>query len=322
MRVKVVYIGSGDIGLPSLRWLLGAPSIEVLAVVTQPDRAAGRGMTVRVSLIKELSLSRGVEILQPRRVREPEAVAAIAALRPDLLVVMAYGQILPQALLDVPRAGALNLHASLLPRHRGAAPVHAAILSGDRTTGITAMWMDEGLDTGDVLLSRPIEISPDDTAGSLHDRLAQLAPSVLEESLSLISGGRAPHIRQDNASATYAPKLSRASGSIDWSASAEQIALRVRGLHPWPGCTAELCLADGRGITVKIHRATPVEGSAAPGELAGGLRVGCGGGGLLEISELQAPGGRAMAAGAFLRGHAVRDFAAAAAPPQEQAQQQ
>ena len=308
--MRVVFLGSGDIGLPSLQWLLDTPLVEVLAAVTQPDRAAGRGMSVRVSHIKELAVSRGIEVFQPRKIREPEAVAHIAALQPDLLIVMAYGQILPQQLLDIPKFGALNLHASLLPRYRGAAPVHAAILSGDRTTGITSMWMDAGLDTGDILLAREIAITPDETAGSLHDRLAELAPAVLEESLTLIGAGRAPRITQDDISATYAPKLDRAFGRIDWSVSAEEIVRRVRGLHPWPGCTADLQLSGGRNITVKIHRAAAVEGAAAPGEIREGLRVGCGGGGLLEIIELQAPGGRQMSAAEFLRGHAAVRFEA------------
>jgi methionyl-tRNA formyltransferase len=319
--MRVVFLGSGDIGLPSLRWLLDAPSVDLLAVVTQPDRPAGRGMSVRVSRVKELAVSRGLEVLQPRKIRETESVARIAALQPDLLVVMAYGQILPQSLLDIPRLGALNLHASLLPRHRGAAPVHAAILSGDLMTGVTSMWMDAGLDTGDILLAREIAIAPEETAGSLHDRLAELAPAVLEESLTLINAGRAPRIKQDDASATYAPKLDRAYGRIDWSASAQEIARRVRGLHPWPGCTAELQLSGGRNIAVKIHHANAVDGAASPGEIHESLRVGCGGGGLLEILELQASGGRPMSAADFLRGHAVVRFAASPSHQQQQAQQ-
>lgn len=302
--MRVIFMGSGDIGLPSLEWLLGPAGMEVLAVVTQPDRPAGRGMSVRASRIKDLAISRGVEVFQPRKIREPEAIAHIAALQPDLLVVVAYGQILPQQLLAVPKLGALNLHASLLPRHRGAAPIHAAILSGDRTTGITSMWMDAGLDTGDILLSQEIVIAPDETAGSLHDRLAELAPKVLGESIRLIRDGSAPRIRQDESLATYAPKLDRASGRIDWSQSAEEIARRIRGLHPWPGSSADLVLADGKQITVKIHRTAGVEGSAPPGSIANGLMVGCGRG-LLQILEIQAPGGRIMSAEEFLRGHAI-----------------
>lgn len=306
--MKVVYLGSGDIGLPSLEWLLGARDVELLAAVTQPDRAAGRGMSVRPSRTKELALSHGVEVFQPPKVRAPEAVAHIAAMKPDLLVVMAYGQILPPPLLDAPRLGALNLHASLLPRHRGAAPVHAAILAGDLKTGITSMWMDAGLDTGDILLQREIEIAPEETAGSLHDRLAALAPKVLGESMRLIAGGRTPRIKQDEKLATYAPKLDRDSGRVDWSLSAENIARRVRGLHPWPGSHADLILAGGQIVTAKVRRAVAAPGSAAPGAIADGLRVGCGGGGLLDILELQLPGGRSMAAADFLRGHSVRAF--------------
>jgi methionyl-tRNA formyltransferase len=150
--MNVIFLGSGDIGLPSLQWLLDDAGTTVSAVVTQPDRAAGRGLRVRLSAIKELATARGIPVLQPAKVRDPKAVAEIASYRPDLLVVMAYGQILPQSLLDVPRLGALNLHASLLPRHRGAGPVHAAILAGDAKSGVTVMWMDAGLDTGDILL--------------------------------------------------------------------------------------------------------------------------------------------------------------------------
>jgi methionyl-tRNA formyltransferase len=306
--VKIVYLGSGDIGLPALEWLLGAAGIELRAVVTQPDRASGRGLSVRISRIKELAAARGVEVFQPPKVRAPEAVAHIAALAPDLLVVMAYGQILPQSLLDVPRLGALNLHASLLPRHRGAAPVHAAILAGDGVTGITSMWMDAGLDTGEMLLRREIVIGRDETAGSLHDRLAALAPEVLRESMQLIREGTAPRLKQDESVATYAPKLDRSSGRIDWSRSAEEIARCIRGLHPWPGSQADLILATGQTVTAKIHRATAAPGTAAPGAIAGGLRVGCGGGGLLDILELQMPGGRAMTVADFLRGHSVRAF--------------
>ena len=294
--MKIVYLGSGDIGLPALEWLLGAAGIELRAVVTQPDRAAGRGLSVRISRIKELAAARGVEVFQPPKVRAPEAVAHIAALAPDLLVVMAYGQILPQPLLDVPRLGALNLHASLLPRHRGAAPVHAAILAGDGVTGITSMWMDAGLDTGEMLLRREIVIGRDETAGSLHDRLAALAPEVLRESMQMIREGTAPRLKQDESVATYAPKLDRGSGRIDWSRSAEEIARRVRALYPWPGSQADLILATGQTVTAKIHRATAAPGTAAPGAIAGGLRDGCGGGGLVDILELQMPGGRAMTA--------------------------
>jgi len=320
--VKVIYMGSGDIGLPSLRCLLEEREVDVLAVVTQPDRPAGRGMTVRPSRIKELALQHGVEVLQPEKVRETGTVALLASLVPDILVVMAYGQILPQSLLDVPRLGAINLHASLLPRHRGAAPIHAALLAGDHVSGITAMWMNAGLDTGDILLQRECEVTDEDTAETLHDRLAALAPEALSAALALVRAGRAPRIKQDDSAASYAPKMDRSLGRIDWHESAEAIALRIRALHPWPGCSAEMITDDGRRTTLKILRASAETGTAPAGELREGMMVGCGGGGLLRILQLQAPGRKAMEAEAFLLGHRVRNFSIAVAESRQQAVQQ
>lgn len=306
--MRVVFLGSGDIGLPLLRWLSSAPGLDLVAVVTQPDRPAGRGLQLTPCAVKETALSRGLPVRQPERIRDPRAVEDIAVLRPDLLVVMAYGQILPQALLDVPRLGALNLHASLLPRHRGAAPVHAAVLAGDAVSGVTVMWMDAGLDTGDILLSKEYPLAPDETAGSLHDKLAGLAPLALSEALDLIRAGRAPRIGQDDALSTYAPKLTRDSGKIDWSASAESIARRIRGLYPWPGCTAELELAGGGRVAVKVHRAAVCAHAADPAR----LRFSCGDGGVVELLEVQPAGGRRMAGCDFARG---RDIAGPI-PPQ------
>lgn len=299
--MRVVFLGSGDIGLPTLRWLQAAPEVKLVGVVTQPDRPAGRGLQLTPCAVKELSLGHGLPPLQPTRVRAPEVVAQIAELQPDLLVVMAYGQILPQELLDVPKLGALNLHASLLPRHRGAAPVHAAILAGDAKSGITVMWMDAGLDTGDILLAEECAIGPDDTAGDLHDRLADIAPVALAEALALIRAGRAPRITQDNALSTYAPKLTRALGRIDWTRSAEEIARTVRGLHPWPGCTTELQEQSGRRVEVKIHRAVASGGAADPARLI----FPCAGGSALELLEVQAAGGRRMGAAEFVRGRKI-----------------
>lgn len=305
--MRVVFLGSGDIGLPTLRWIQAAPEVELVGVVTQPDRPAGRGLQLTPCAVKELSLGQGLPPLQPTRVRAPEVVAQIAQWQPDLLVVMAYGQILPQELLDVPRFGALNLHASLLPRHRGAAPVHAAILAGDAKSGITVMWMDAGLDTGDVLLAKECSVGPGDTAGVLHDRLAELAPVALSEALELIRAGRAPRLKQDDTQSTYAPKLTRALGRIDWTRSAEEIARAVRGLHPWPGCTAELQDENARRVEVKIHRAVASGATADPARLV----FPCGGGGVLELLEVQAAGGRRMSAAEFVRGRRISRAVAA-----------
>jgi methionyl-tRNA formyltransferase len=253
--------------------------------------------------------------LQPAKIRAPESVGEIAVLQPDLLVVMAYGQILPQALLDVPPLGALNLHASLLPRHRGAAPVHAAVLAGDDKSGITVMWMDAGLDTGNVLLRAPCPIESGETAGSLHDKLADLAPQALAEALALVAAGRAPREPQDHTLATYAPKLDRSLGVIDWKAAAADIERNVRGLHPWPGCSTEVDLEDAERLALKIHRVDAREGRAPAGTFVEGTPlVGCGGGGLIELLEVQPAGGRRMGGADFLRGHRVRRVSAGSGP--------
>jgi methionyl-tRNA formyltransferase len=299
--MRVVFLGSGDIGLPVLRWLASAPGIELAAVVTQPDRPAGRGLRLTACAIKEYALGRGLSPRQPERIRDPQVLEDLASLRPDLFVVMAYGQILPQELLDLPRLGALNLHASLLPRHRGAAPVHAAVLAGDAASGITVMWMNAGLDTGDILLAKECRVEPEETAGSLHDKLADLAPVALSEAIELIRSGRAPRVRQDESVSTYAPKLTRAFGKIDWSKSAAEIARLARGLHPWPGCTAEVELEGGRMVVLKVHRAAVSDLPADPPQ----LRFACGGGGVIELLEVQPPGGRRMAGTDFARGHMV-----------------
>lgn len=299
--MKVVFMGSGDISVPTLQWLTSAPGIELVGVVTQPDRPAGRGLQVVPSAVKQLAVSRGILIMQPARVRTPEAVEQIAALQPDVLVVMAYGQILPQQLLDVPRLGALNLHASLLPRHRGAAPVHAAILAGDSASGVTVMWMDAGLDTGDMLLLKECAIDSVETAGTLHDKIAALAPAALAEAMSLIGEGHAPRVKQENSLATYAPKLDRSLGRLDWTRSADEVDRVIRGLYPWPGCTTVVELEDGRRLDLKIHRAEISHQPANPAE----LRFSCAGGGVISLLEVQAPGGRRMSAGDFARGNKV-----------------
>ena len=304
--MNVVYLGSGDIGLPTLEWLLASPEVRVVGVVTQPDRPAGRGLQVKPCAVKELAIRHGLVPLQPAKVRGMEAVAQLAALEADLFVVMAYGQILPQEVLDLPRLGAINLHASLLPRHRGAAPVHAAVLAGDRISGITVMWMDAGLDTGDILLREECELQPDETAGSLHDRLAQLAPEALARAIRLIAGGHAPRVRQEESEASYAPKLDRTQGRLCWGASAADLDRRIRGLYPWPGCTAVAELENGKSVDLKVHRAAVREGAAPAGDLAGGLRIGCGGGGLLELCEVQPAGGKKMSGEDFLRGYRPR----------------
>jgi methionyl-tRNA formyltransferase len=246
-----------------------------------------------------------VLLLQPARIKDRQAIEEIRVLRPDAIVVIAYGQILPHEVLGIPRIACLNLHASLLPRWRGAAPIQAAIAAGDPETGITVMYMAEGLDTGDILLRRRIDILPSDTGGSLHDRLAQIAPEALLEALQMLAKGDAPHIPQDNGVATYAPKLTRDDGKIDWSESAEIIERKIRAFNPWPGAFMTL---DGRKL--KIFLASIVDLSGKAGEI---LRcdkelVIAAGKDALSLREVQLEGKRRMSAAEFLRGHPALSF--------------
>ncbi|HEV8184737.1 MAG TPA: methionyl-tRNA formyltransferase, partial [Chthoniobacterales bacterium] len=233
--MRVVFIGTGDIGVPVLRWLIESEVHELAGIVTQPDRPVGRDQRIQPPPIKAAAAGLCIPVFQPERIKREEGIREIQALAPDVIVVMAYGQILPPAVLETPRLACLNLHASLLPRHRGAAPIQAAIAVGDDESGITVMYMDEGLDTGDILLESKVRIAADETGGSLHDRLAQIAPRVLEEALDLLSSGRAPRVQQDNTRATYAPKLERDHGLISWRESAEVIERKIRAFNPWPG---------------------------------------------------------------------------------------
>lgn len=289
--------------MPTLRALLEAGGHEVAAVVTQPDKPAGRELKPRPSVIKTLALERGVEVFQPPRIRAPEAVARLRELRPDVMVVVAYGQILSREVLEVPRIGCLNLHASLLPRHRGASPIQAAMLAGDKETGITVMWMNEGLDTGDILLAEALPILPAETAGELHDRLAELAAPCLLRALEMIQKGVAPRIPQRDDLSTHASKLRKADGFLDWSDSASALALRVRAMAPWPGAFAVL---DGR--VLKIHQAVAVDAHGVPGTVLQADVEGfviAAGEGALALKTVQLEGRKRMDAAGFLRGFPV-----------------
>lgn len=297
--LRVVFCGTGEIGLPALRWLVESGAHEVVGVITQPDRPAGRDLKPRPSAIKVEALEQGIPVAQPEKIRRDPA--ALLAWLPDVMVVAAYGQILPLAVLNIPRMGCLNLHASLLPRHRGASPIQSAILAGDVETGMTVMYMNEGLDTGDILLEHRLMIGADETAGELHDRLAGLGAVALQEALALLGAGTAPRRPQDSSLATYAPKLEKHDGRLDWSGSAEALVRRVRAMTPWPGATARW----DDGAILKIHSATSGPMPGDPGTVlaatADGLAVGTGNG-CLVIREMQAPGRRRMSAAEFLRG--------------------
>jgi len=306
--MRIVFIGTGEIGVPVLRSLLQSEEHELVGVVTQPDKPAGREQRIKAPPIKAALAGSALPILQPARIKREEAVAEIRALAPDVIVVMAYGQILPRSVLEIPRVACLNLHASLLPRHRGAAPIQAAIVAGDRQSGITVMYMDEGLDTGDILLHSRLEVARDETGGSLHDRLAQIAPAALDEALTDLAKGSAPRIPQDSSVATYAPKLERENGRIDWAESAALIERKIRAFNPWPGAFALVRNEAGRERKLKIFSARVIAAAAkrAPGEL---LRsddsiVISANDGALSLGEVQLEGKRRMNAIEFLRGHA------------------
>src|SRR5207245_6542953 len=249
--MRIVFIGTGEIGAPTLRELQKSED-ELVGVVTQPDKPAGRTQKITAPPIKKALIGSGpnanpVEgpprragIFQPTRIKEPEWIAQMRAVAPDVIVVMAYGQILPRAVLEIPKIVSLNLHASLLPRWRGAAPIQAAIAAGDHETGVTVMYMDEGLDTGDILLQRKIDIWPTETGATLHDRLAQIAPEALLDSLRLIAAGNAPRIPQDKSLANYAPKLNREAGRLNWNESAETIERKIRAYNRSEEHTSEL----------------------------------------------------------------------------------
>jgi len=303
--MRILFIGTGDIGLPSLEWLLSTPKHEVVGVITQPDKPAGRKLVLTPPEVKVRALAAGLTVLQPPKIRH--IVDELKAFEADVAVVVAYGQILPTSVLEVPRLACLNLHASLLPKHRGASPIQAAIREGDSETGVTIMFMDEGLDTGDILLMDRMPILPTDTGGVLHDKLALAAPASLEKALDLIAAGNPPRTPQDNALSTHCGKLKREDGRLDWTRSATELERLIRAYNPWPGTSC--LLPDGKPL--KVHRATIIEGDACP--VAGtiisadpkvSLIVSCGRG-LLKLEEVQAEGGKRLPAADFLRGHAL-----------------
>ncbi len=297
--MRLVFAGTPEFAAQALGALLDAGH-QVSLVLTQPDRRAGRGLQPSPSAVKKLSLARRLDVFQPERLREPGVSERIAAAQPEALVVAAYGMILPAGLLAAAVHGAINIHASLLPRWRGAAPIQHALLAGDAQTGISIMQMDAGLDTGPVIAQRALPIGAEDDAASLHDRLASLGAQMVVNALADLQAGRARPQPQSADGVTYAAKLTDSDARLDWKASAEALERAVRALRPTPGARTAL---DGE--TLKIWRARVVQGAGAPGEVLqsapASLRVACGSG-ALEILELQRAGGRRLAAADFLRG--------------------
>ena len=306
---RVLVMATGDIAVPMLSDLLAGPH-EVAAVVTQPDKPVGRKQEIVAGPVKRCAIDAGVPVLQPRRLRDEGVVEELRSFGADVFVVMAYGQILSRAVLDLPRVACLNLHASLLPRHRGAAPIQAAIDAGDTHTGVDVMYMDEGLDTGDVLLSVRTEIFPNETGGMLHDRLGKMAPGALAEALRMLEGGCAPRERQNAALATYARKLEREDGLIDWGRGAEAVVRRIRAYEPWPGSYFWMPDAAGRLTKCKVFEAV-VGGWSGTGEDGEVVRADADGifivsaGGVVVLRGVQMEGKRRMTVREYLSGHGV-----------------
>jgi len=297
--MRIVFMGTPEFACPTLKVLIERGE-QVVAVVTQPDRPKGRGQQTLAPPVKLLALEHGIPVLQPVKVRHPDAIEEIRALQPDLIVVVAFGQILPKALLEIPTRGCINVHASLLPRYRGAAPLNWCIINGESETGVTTMMMDVGLDTGDMLLKSVTPIDPDEDTSSLHNRLSGIGAELLAETLDLAAQGLLAPEKQDDALTCYAPMLKKEDGLIDWGKDAPGIKNLVRGMTPWPGAFTYL---DDK--LIKVYRVQSASGSGNPGEVlaAGrdGIEIACGEGSVL-IHELQLEGKKRLPAAEFLAG--------------------
>jgi len=301
-RLRIVFCGTPQFAVPPLQFLLQQTDFEVAGVFTQPDRPRGRGQEVSFSAVKEAALSRNLPVFHPAKIRAPEAEEQVRSLAPDAVVIVAYGQIIPARLLSIPRLGWINLHASLLPKYRGAAPTNWAIAKGESVTGNTTMRIDAGMDTGDMLLQQELTISPDETAPELAARLSQAGAGLLAESLRGLNEGRITPRQQDHETASLAPLLKREDGEIDWTRGAPEIYNRMRGFTPWPGAYTEF-----RGQTCHLL-GRPVPGEASneePGTLLAlrsALRVVCGAATILELSHVKVEGRKQISAMEFARG--------------------
>jgi len=303
--MRIVFIGTGEIGLPALHALVKSPDHTVLAVVTQPDKPVGRQLKLAASPIKEAAFQLHLQIYQPEKIGAPASVAQLKYLKPDLIVVAAYGQILSKEILNLPRQGCLNVHASLLPKYRGASPIHAAIAAGEKQSGVTIMYMDEGLDTGDILLQKAVTLKRHETAQTLHDRLAKIGADALMESLALIESGTPPRTRQDKSKATLTKKLRKEMGHIDWDRPQREIDAHIRAMTPWP--SAYVWVPQDKDLKMLKIFTTIISNHAKgkPGEVLRvdkhGVLVAAKVGGLL-LREVQLEGKKRMHAAEFARG--------------------
>lgn len=306
--LRIIFLGTPELAAASLAALLREPAFHVLSAATQPDRPKGRDLKLQPSPVKQLALTAGLPVLQPEKARDEKFITELRALAPDLIAVAAFGQILPKAILELPRFGCLNVHTSLLPKYRGAAPIQWAILNGDAETGVTIMKMDVGLDTGAILTQRTTPIRDEDNAATLHDRLAQIGAELLVQTIPDYIAGKIPPQPQDAAQATHVGKIKKEDGRIDWQQSARAIWNRIRAFTPWPGAFTFLS-GQPQPQLLKIWGAEMVSQLGAPGQILqvekSGIIVGCGQD-ALRVTALQREGGRRMSAADFLAGHPLK----------------
>lgn len=307
-RLRLVFMGTPDLAATCLAALLRADAFDVAAAVSQPDRPKGRHLKLAPTPVKACAIAADLPVLQPEKARAPQFLDELRSLEPDLIAVAAYGQILPQALLDIPRHGCLNVHTSLLPRYRGAAPIQWAILNGDRETGVTIMKISLGLDAGDIVSQVTTPVRNDDTAQTLHDRLAELGADLLAKTIPAYVSGEIQPKPQPSEGVVHARKIEKADGLVDWTRNAVAIWNQIRGLDPWPGAFTHVQQGEDT-LLLKLWKATPQSGQSEPGKILSadetGIVVGCGEG-TLKITELQREGGRRMSAAQFLPGHALK----------------
>ena len=304
--MRVIFMGTPDFAVGALEEIIKAGH-EVVLVVTQPDKPKGRGKAMQYTPVKECALAHGIEVFQPVKVKEPENIEVLRKHQPDIIIVAAFGQIVPKSILDMPKYGCINIHASLLPKYRGAAPIQWAVINGEDVTGVTIMRMNEGIDTGDMIAKKTVRLAEDETGGSLFDKLAQVGAQLCVETMDIIEAGKAEYIPQNNEEATHTSMIRKELGLIDWNKSAVEIERLIRGLNPWPSAYTNLS-----GKTFKIWKATVVseENTYEPGCICridkAGMYVQTGKG-ILLLTEVQMEGKKRMDADAFLRGYQIEE---------------
>lgn len=301
--MDIVFMGTPEFAVPCLERLI-ADKHNVKGVFTQPDKPKGRGHKMQFPPVKQCAVNAGIPVFQPEKMRDGEALSIIEQLNPELIIVVAYGKILPAEILNFPKFGCINMHASVLPAYRGAAPIQWCVLNGEKESGVTAMQMDTGLDTGDMLLTKTVEIGPDDTAGDLHDKLSVLGAQVMSETIDKLISGDLNPVKQDDSLSNYAPMLTKELCPVNWNDDAIKVHNKVRGLSPWPVATAKWTDKN-----IKIHKTSVAsEAAGLPGEVIASdknLLVCCGNGTCIEIVTLQLEGKKAMSAADFLRGNPI-----------------